>query len=138
MKHLLNEMSEQEKNSIRGQHTGGKVLDTTKFRKLLESKLGNAKPLISEQGIESYPSMDDDIIDCLSGKLNVNRTQIESIMSCKTLVTKPSMDNATLCMKDLGEMVKKVVTIDITDPTSIDKMKSTVEEVKKCFTTYIK
>jgi len=57
MKHLLNEMSEQEKNSIRGQHTGGKKIDTSKFRKLLESKLGDAKPLVSEQitGPENDP-----------------------------------------------------------------------------------
>jgi hypothetical protein len=60
MKHLLNEMSEEEKSFIRGQHTGGKVFDTTKFRKLLEYKLGNVKPLISEQGTETYPSTDNE------------------------------------------------------------------------------
>lgn len=138
MKHLLNEMSEKEKNSIRGQHTGGKLIDTTKFRKLMESKLGNAKPLVSEQGIESYPSMDEDVIDCIAGKLKVDRTQIESITSCKTLTTKPSMDTATLCMKDLGGLVKQVVTIDITDPTSLDKIKPILEGIKGCFATYVK
>jgi len=49
MKHLLNDMSSEEKNSIREQHTGGIQIDTTKFKSLLESKLGDAKPILSEQ-----------------------------------------------------------------------------------------
>ena len=48
MKHLLNNMSEEEKNAIREQHTGGKIINTEKFSKLLDSKLGDVKPL-SEQ-----------------------------------------------------------------------------------------
>lgn len=48
MKHLLNDMSESEKKSIREQHYGGMIINTSKFKKLLESKLGNSKPLISE------------------------------------------------------------------------------------------
>ena len=50
MKHLLNTLSTEEKNSIREQHKGGISLDTSKFKKLTESKLGNSKPLVSEQG----------------------------------------------------------------------------------------
>jgi hypothetical protein len=49
MKHLLNDMSSEEKNSIREQHTGGIQIDTTKFKSLIESKLGDAKPILSEQ-----------------------------------------------------------------------------------------
>lgn len=48
MKHLLNNLSEEEKNSIREQHEGGMSVDTTKFKKLVENKLGNAKPIINE------------------------------------------------------------------------------------------
>ena len=48
MKHLLNGMPEWEKNSIREQYEGGMSIDTSKFRKLIESKLGNVKPLITE------------------------------------------------------------------------------------------
>jgi len=48
MKHLLNGMPEWEKNSIREQHEGGMSIDTSKFKKLMESKLGNVKPLITE------------------------------------------------------------------------------------------
>jgi|688.fasta_scaffold537630_1 hypothetical protein len=49
MKHLLNDLSNEEKNSIREQHTGGMKVMTENFSKLLNSKLGDAKPLVSEQ-----------------------------------------------------------------------------------------
>jgi hypothetical protein len=48
MKHILNNLSEQEKNSIREQHTGGMKVMTEDFSKLINSKLGDSKPLISE------------------------------------------------------------------------------------------
>jgi len=48
MKHLLNNISQEEKNRILEQHTGGKSIDTTRFKSLLESKSGNVKPLIME------------------------------------------------------------------------------------------
>lgn len=50
MKHILNNISESEKRAIREQHEGGMKIDTSRFRKLMESKLGNSKPLVSEQG----------------------------------------------------------------------------------------
>lgn len=49
MKHILNDLSEQEKNSIREQHTGGIKVMTESFSKLINSKLGDSKPLVSEQ-----------------------------------------------------------------------------------------
>jgi hypothetical protein len=52
MKHLLNEMSFEERQSILEQHSGGKSIDTSKFKRLMESKLGDVKPLISEQEVK--------------------------------------------------------------------------------------
>jgi len=49
MKHILNNLSEQEKNAIREQHTGGMNVVTENFHKLLGSKLGDSKPLVNEQ-----------------------------------------------------------------------------------------
>lgn len=54
MKHILNNLSNEEKNSIREQHTGGMKVMTENFSKLLNSKLGDSKPLVNEQ-----ESMDD-------------------------------------------------------------------------------
>ena len=49
MKHILNNLSNEEKNSIREQHTGGMKVMTESFSRLLNAKLGNAKPLVNEQ-----------------------------------------------------------------------------------------
>ena len=49
MKHLLNDIPEWERNSIREQHKGGISIDTSRFKKLMESKLGDSKPLINEE-----------------------------------------------------------------------------------------
>jgi len=48
MKHILNDLSNEEKNSIREQHTGGMKVMTENFSKLLNAKLGDAKPLVNE------------------------------------------------------------------------------------------
>jgi hypothetical protein len=49
MKHILNNLTEEEKNKIREQHTGGMKVMTENFSKLVNSKLGDSKPLVSEQ-----------------------------------------------------------------------------------------
>ena len=48
MKHLLNDLSEEEKNRIREQHTGGKKIMIENFNKLVNTKLGDAKPLTEQ------------------------------------------------------------------------------------------
>jgi hypothetical protein len=48
MKHLLNNLSEEEKNSIREQHTDRIKIDTSRFKSLMESKLGDVKPLVEQ------------------------------------------------------------------------------------------
>jgi len=48
MKHLLNNLTEQEKNSIREQHAGGMKVSNYRFKELLENKLGNSKPLVEK------------------------------------------------------------------------------------------
>ena len=59
MKHLLNNLTEEEKNAIREQHTGGMKVMNENFHNLLNSKLGDVKPLqiISEEII--YPDKSD-------------------------------------------------------------------------------
>ena len=48
MKHLLNNMSESEKRAIREQHVGGMRIINEKFDKLINSKLGNVRPILEE------------------------------------------------------------------------------------------
>jgi hypothetical protein len=52
MKHILNNLSEEEKNAIREQHTGGMKVMTENFSKLINSKLGDSKPLLEEEDME--------------------------------------------------------------------------------------
>jgi len=49
MKHLLNNISEEEKNRIREQHTGGMKIATDKFKMLVETKQGDVKLYLNEQ-----------------------------------------------------------------------------------------
>jgi hypothetical protein len=62
MKHILNNMSEEEKNAIREQHTGGMKVMTENFNKLINSKLGDSKPLVNEAapGVEPVYDRDED------------------------------------------------------------------------------
>jgi hypothetical protein len=48
MKNLLNNISQEEKNRILEMHSGGMKVMTENFNKLLGSKLGDAKPYITE------------------------------------------------------------------------------------------
>ena len=56
MKHLLNDLSNEDKKSIREQHTGGMKVMTENFRKLLNSKHGDAKPLIEQNSENTQKS----------------------------------------------------------------------------------
>jgi len=49
MKHILNNISESEKNSIREQHKDKILVNTLNFQKNLTKKLGEVKPLIYER-----------------------------------------------------------------------------------------
>jgi len=48
MKHILNNLTESEKEEILKQHRGEMKVVPENFNKLLGSKLGDVKPLISE------------------------------------------------------------------------------------------
>ena len=58
MKHILNNISEEEKNAIREQHTGGMKLNTEKFKNLIETKQGDVKPLVNEQSLINEISLE--------------------------------------------------------------------------------
>jgi hypothetical protein len=49
MKHILNDLTEEEKNAIREQHTGGMKVMNENFSKLVNTKLGDVKPMINEE-----------------------------------------------------------------------------------------
>jgi hypothetical protein len=55
MKHLLNNLTEEEKNSIRRQHTGGMNVVTENFSKLINTKSGDVKLFLNEQTSSNDP-----------------------------------------------------------------------------------
>ena len=56
MKHILNNLTEEEKKTIREQHTGGIKIVNENFSKLIKATLGDSKPLVSEQ---YYPTAEE-------------------------------------------------------------------------------
>lgn len=58
MKHLLNDLDNSEKNRILEQYNNSLIIETKKFNKLINSKLGSVKPLLNEQGGPNPPSLD--------------------------------------------------------------------------------
>lgn len=93
MKHILNNISEEEKNAIREQHTGGMKLNTEKFKKLLETKQGDVKPYLNESsaqslidsakkqlssGLKPDPAVQEQIKECIT------RNQLKSLMFLTT------------------------------------------------------
>ena len=48
MKHLLNDMSQDEMNAIRGQHTGGKKITVENFSNMVNKRLGEVPTILSE------------------------------------------------------------------------------------------
>ena len=81
MKHILNDLTEQEKNSIREQHTGGMKVMTESFSKLINSKLGDVKVVIEQEtpfkpmpGVKGFGEENDggksELIEIMLSKLN--------------------------------------------------------------------
>ena len=93
MKHILNDLTEQEKNSIREQHTGGMKVMTENFSKLINSKLGDSKPLVSEQSDMSFnfdPTVKSSPEQKKDQFINPNKESFEKIKAALIAFKKPS------------------------------------------------
>ena len=53
MKHILNNLTDKEKQSILEQHKGGMKVVNENFSKLIKATLGDAKPLVNEQQVDT-------------------------------------------------------------------------------------
>ena len=80
MKHLFNNLSSEEKNSILEQHKGGKIITNENFNKLTNHKSGDVK-LIKEDIVDKRAS---DIMTCFTD----NGVSIESAKSCVDAIIK--------------------------------------------------
>jgi len=69
MKHLLNDLSEEVKNSIREQHSGGKKIVIENFNKLVNTKSGDVKLFLNEQATQPEQNPSKDMYSTLIGYL---------------------------------------------------------------------
>jgi hypothetical protein len=76
MKHLLNNLTEEEKNSIREQHTGGMNVVNENFSKLINTKSGDAKLFLNEQQVNEK-----NVGDCLSAMKTVIINMMNTIVT---------------------------------------------------------
>jgi hypothetical protein len=74
MKHLLNNLTEQEKNAIRSQYTGSLNVVTENFKKLINSKLGDVKTILSEK-TDIEPVFTDNPDDAKKGSVIFDENQ---------------------------------------------------------------
>ncbi len=81
MKHLLNNLTESQKKTIREQYKGGMKIDTSRFKKLLESTLGDVKPLIFETDTNTTTETTRPVTGSMNPSKNPNTT---------TVTTKPA------------------------------------------------
>lgn len=83
MKHLLNNLSEVEKNTIREQHAGGMKIMTENFGKLIGAKSGDVKPIMEQQTIDNVKVLNDggftELFADVNGKNRIGVTYIEQI-----------------------------------------------------------
>lgn len=84
MKHILNNLSEEEKNAIREQHTGGMKISNEKFKLMVETKLGDPKPYLNESPEEMQANqMAQDLLDQVkSGEATPDPSIKQSILDC--------------------------------------------------------
>jgi hypothetical protein len=88
MKHILNNLTEEEKNSIREQHTGGKKIMIENFNKLINSKLGDSKPLMEEEETSSKEGRNNPVWINLVSKLK-NLSYSPKILTYNSYDTPP-------------------------------------------------
>ena len=95
MKHLLNDLNNSEKNRILEQYNNSLIVETKKFNKLINSKLGNVKPLLVEGETHTGESLrweiDDDKILYFPGVTTIEGRKDEDKKGKLKKSTKPGL-----------------------------------------------
>jgi hypothetical protein len=75
MKHILNDISQDEKNRILEQHNGGKILFIENFDKLVNNRLGTVRTLVNEQSVSATTQVCQQVPAPIEGlNMYLNRT----------------------------------------------------------------
>jgi len=108
MKHLLNDLSEEVKNSIREQHSGGKKIVIENFNKLINTKSGDVKLFLKEQNTELSKSP----ITTVTELTGADLTKFYNVMIAKYQKDK-SFDGLTIHSMLLSNRDKNTKVSDI-------------------------
>lgn len=125
MKHLLNDLSEEEKNKIREQHTGGKKIMIENFNKLVNTKLGDARPL-TEQTIQIGKEAE---VASLTDEIENLKNEINAIKEKNFQNKKEDLKNRLMAM--YNKFVAFIEKIIDTVGDKIDQAKLTKLEMEK-------
>ena len=109
MKHLLNNISEEEKNRIREQHEGGMNLAIDNFKKLVETKSGDAKPFISESSKETCEQCGGMLKEgeCVEQCGSMKEEELDE-QNAETLPSRKGIKLGPLNDNDIRELVKQI------------------------------
>ena len=120
MKHILNDLTEQEKNAIREQHTGGMKVMTENFSRLLNSKLGDVK-LINEADAQMINTVNNELASV--GEEPVSSEDIEFALNDCPLETPPNVDEK---QQSILQQAKQ----EIDKMTSVGQVKDAIKKLK--------
>ena len=133
MKHLLNDLSEEEKNNIREQHAGGMKVSNARFNTLLETKSGDVKPLISEQGTTPTLSATTGSTDYVSTR----KVDDETVLKIRNLIIKEYVISDSEVRKSVGRCIGYLCRTEergstgVIYPQSLDKRLESYERCRK-------
>jgi len=128
MKHLLNNLSQEDKDNIRKQHSGGMNVVTENFDRLLNNKLGNVKPLINEDE-EVFEQLGSGIKSKLAGlgaRVQTTaqnlKTAITPTTSGQRITDSPKLNAALTRVKSRVQSLNKIIS-DLN--TDLEEIKTT-------------
>jgi hypothetical protein len=107
MKHLLNDLTEKEKNSIREQHTGSMNVVTENFSKLINAKSGDVKPLVNEDET-SFGRKIKRGLRKVGSIFNQNKFIAEDLLSDYVASGKITEEDRDQIMSDISEMLSEI------------------------------
>jgi hypothetical protein len=107
MKHILNDLTEKEKNSIREQHTGGMKVVTENFSKLINAKSGDVKPLVNEDET-SFGRKIKRGLRKVGSIFNQNKFIAEDLLSDYVNSGKITEEDRDQIMSDISEMLSEI------------------------------
>lgn len=107
MKHLLNDLSDYERKRILEQYENSLLVETRKFNKLMNSKMGDVKPLLHEQiDISTYEGNGTDVTD-------ENRFDTNDGKTAKSYMMKKPLDKNSSIYNQIADFFEEKYNVSV-------------------------